>query len=178
MLASNPTPVQVFGPVRSCRLVLDKESGKLKGTAFVDYYKRASAEAAAESCAKARWGAAEQVGVSCLQMHGDAFAAFAAKTHHLCLWCTWVCRRKEGAGVVIGGREAQVDLALGQDDARALSIAKAQERGHGRDNRRLGLAKEGHIVEGSPAWEDMSAGDQAKRKRAAGVRPAACALPP
>ena len=80
------------------------------------------------------------------------------------------CRRKEGAGVVIAGREAQVDLALGHDDARALSIAKAEERGHSHDNRRLGLAKEGHIVEGSPAWEDMSAGDQAKRKRAAGVR--------
>ena len=48
------TPMQVYGPVRSCRLVLDKDSGKLKGTAFVDFYRRASAQAAADACAKGR----------------------------------------------------------------------------------------------------------------------------
>lgn len=69
--------------------------------------------------------------------------------------------------MAIGGRAADVDLALGQDDVRALAAAKAGERGP-RDSRRLALAKEGAIAEGSPAWEDMSAGDQAKRKRAAG----------
>lgn len=50
-----PRP-QAFGPVRSCRLVVDKDSGKLKGTAFVDFYKRASAQAAADACAKGRCG--------------------------------------------------------------------------------------------------------------------------
>lgn len=68
---------------------------------------------------------------------------------------------------MIGGRVADVDLAVGQEEARALAVAKAAERGP-RDSRRLALAKEGQIVEGSPAWEDMSAGDRAKRKRAAG----------
>jgi RNA recognition motif-containing protein len=35
--------------------VVDKDSTKLKGTAFVDFYRLASAQAAAEACAKARW---------------------------------------------------------------------------------------------------------------------------
>lgn len=69
--------------------------------------------------------------------------------------------------MVIGGRVADVDLALGHDDVRALAVQKAAERGP-RDSRRLALAKEGQLAEGSPAWEDMSAGDRAKRKRAAG----------
>ena len=69
--------------------------------------------------------------------------------------------------MVIGGRVTDVDLALGHDDVRALALAKAAERGP-RDSRRIGLAKEGQIAEGSPAWEDMPAGDRAKRKRAAG----------
>ena len=70
--------------------------------------------------------------------------------------------------MVIAGRVADVDLALGHDDVRALAAQKAAERG-GSASRRLGLAKEGQIAEGSPAWEDMSAGDRAKRKRAAGA---------
>ncbi|KAL4452269.1 hypothetical protein ABPG75_007931 [Micractinium tetrahymenae] len=119
--------MKAFGPVRSCRLVVDKDSGKLKGTAFVDFYKKASAQAAADACAKGR--------------------------------------RKEGPGVVIAGRVADVDMALGQDDVRALAVAKAGEKGE--RSQRLALAKEGQIAEGSPAWEDMSAGDRAKRKRAA-----------
>ena len=69
--------------------------------------------------------------------------------------------------MVIGGRVTDVDLALGHDDVRALALAKAAEKGP-RDSRRIGLAKEGQIAEGSPAWEDMPAGDRAKRKRAAG----------
>ena len=69
--------------------------------------------------------------------------------------------------MVIGGRVTDVDLALGHDDVRALALAKAVDKGP-RDSRRIGLAKEGQIAEGSPAWEGMPAGDQAKRKRAAG----------
>lgn len=53
-LLSHSFPPQTYGPVRSCRLVVDKTSGKLKGTAFVDFYKVASAEKAAEACAKGR----------------------------------------------------------------------------------------------------------------------------
>ena len=60
-------------------------------------------------------------------------------------------------------------MALAGDDVRALALAKAKDNGP-RDSRRMGLAKEGQIAEGSAAWEDMSAGDQAKRKRAAGAQ--------
>lgn len=70
--------------------------------------------------------------------------------------------------MVIAGRVADVDMALGQDDVRALAVAKAGEKGE--RSRRLALAKEGQIAEGSPAWEGMSAGDRAKRKRAVGER--------
>ena len=70
--------------------------------------------------------------------------------------------------MVIAGRPADVDLALGHDDVRALAAQKAAERGG--TSKRAALAKEGQIEEGSPAWEDMSAGDRTKRKRAAGAR--------
>ena len=40
--------------MRSCRLVEDKASGKLKGTAFVDFADPAAAAAAAAACAKGR----------------------------------------------------------------------------------------------------------------------------
>ncbi len=46
--------VQAFGRVASCRLVLDKASGRLKGTAFVDFAEPQAAHKAAEACAKAR----------------------------------------------------------------------------------------------------------------------------
>ncbi len=82
--------------------------------------------------------------------------------------------------MVIAGRVADVDMALGQDDVRALAVAKAGDKGE--RSRRMALAKEGQIAEGSPAWEGMSAGDRAKRKRAAGEcraggGPAELALP-
>lgn len=43
-----------YGPLKSCRLVIDKASGKSKGTAFVEYKSAESAGKAAEACAKAR----------------------------------------------------------------------------------------------------------------------------
>jgi nucleolar protein 4 len=155
--------------------VVDKASGKLKGTAFVDYYTRAAADKAAEACAKGRWvllhrpeaqwaahiGGRRELGKRAWGTHSCWF-------HRLCCAAIPLCRLKQGPGVVIAGRVAEVDLALGQQDVRALAAAKAAERGP-RDSRRLALAKEGQIAEGSPAWEDMAAGDRAKRKRAAGV---------
>lgn len=52
-----PSPAQAFGRVVSCRLVVDKASGRLKGTAFADFADAESAQKAAEACAKARCGA-------------------------------------------------------------------------------------------------------------------------
>ena len=52
--APSPPPPQAFGPVKSCRLVMDKASERPKGTAFVDFYDQAAAQRAAEACARGR----------------------------------------------------------------------------------------------------------------------------
>lgn len=43
-----------FGPVRSCRIVVDKITGKPKGTAFIDFRSQEAATALAEASKKAR----------------------------------------------------------------------------------------------------------------------------
>eukprot|EP00884_Botryococcus_braunii_P019055 jgi/Botrbrau1/5833/Bobra.0366s0015.1 len=45
-----------FGRVRSCRLVMDKSTGKQKGTAFIDYWSAADAQKAAAASARGRTG--------------------------------------------------------------------------------------------------------------------------
>ena len=44
-----------FGAVKSCRLVVDKDTKKLKGTAFVDFETTKAAEKAVAACNKDRW---------------------------------------------------------------------------------------------------------------------------
>eukprot|EP00887_Chlorella_sp_A99_P007721 scaffold20.g7721.t1 len=125
--------MKAFGRVRSCRLVIDKASGKPKGTAFVDFAEPAGAAAAAAACARGR--------------------------------------AKAGPGVAVAGRVVDVDQALDQDGARSLALARAGDRPGatkaGGDRRRAELAREGQLEEGSAAWQDMSEGDRAKRRRAA-----------
>jgi len=43
-----------FGPVKSCRMVVDKVTGKGKGTAFVEFRSTEAAAAAAGACDRAR----------------------------------------------------------------------------------------------------------------------------
>jgi hypothetical protein len=43
-----------FGKLAACRLVMDKGTRKLKGTAFVEFEQQESAEKAVAACAKAR----------------------------------------------------------------------------------------------------------------------------
>ncbi|BDA47944.1 probable RNA-binding protein 28 [Coccomyxa sp. Obi] len=45
-----------YGKLKACRLVQDKGTKKLKGTAFVEFEQQEDAQAAAEACAKARAG--------------------------------------------------------------------------------------------------------------------------
>lgn len=45
-----------FGKLRACRLVTDKGTRRLKGTAFAEYERREDAERAAAACAQARRG--------------------------------------------------------------------------------------------------------------------------
>lgn len=49
-----------------------------------------------------------------------------------------VCRDGKGAGVMVGGRTVEVDVALSQDDARSLASGKGAASG-GKDNRNLYL---------------------------------------
>jgi nucleolar protein 4 len=121
-----------YGYVVSTRLVVDKITGKSKGTAFVDYRYEDSAQKVVAACAKGR--------------------------------------ENSGPGVVIGGKKVDVDLALDSDGARKLAAEKgAAGLGPGGvfgDRRNIYLSKEGAIPEDSAAWEDLSASDKAKRKRA------------
>jgi nucleolar protein 4 len=124
--------MKTYGYVVSTRLVVDKTTGKSKGTAFVDYRYEDSAQNVVAVCAKGR--------------------------------------ENSGPGVVIGGKKVEVDLALDSDGARKLAAEKgAAGLGPGGvfgDKRNIYLSKEGLIPDDSAAWEDLSASDKAKRKRA------------
>ena len=51
-----------FGKVRSCRVVMDKASGRPKGTAFVDFVKPDAAKAAVDAAAKVEGGGVKVAG--------------------------------------------------------------------------------------------------------------------
>ena len=54
--------MQKFGKVRSCRLVVDKATGRAKGTAFVDFYDPSAASSAVETAAKVEGGGVKVAG--------------------------------------------------------------------------------------------------------------------
>lgn len=120
--------MQAFGPVASARLVVDKVTGKLKGTAFVDFRSVEGASSAVEACFQ------------------------------------W--RKKKGSGVVIKGRNVEVDPALDGQGAREISMKKVITDAKEQDRRNIYLSKEGLIEEGMPAWERLSVSDRNKRRRA------------
>ncbi|GAX77255.1 hypothetical protein CEUSTIGMA_g4701.t1 [Chlamydomonas eustigma] len=123
--------MEVYGPVQMCRVVMDKASGKPKGTAFIEFKTGADAAKAAAACDRGRKGI--------------------------------------GPGITLSGRQLDVDMAVNQDDARAISAGRANGKSsqEGKDKRNLYLAKEGIITEGSAAWDSLSDADKEKRKRAA-----------
>ena len=112
-----------FTRVLKCRTVMDKVTGRSKGTAFMEFADDASAEAAISAC-------------------------------------------NTPAGVLVGGRRIKLARAVSQEEARSLAAGKAAVK----DKRGLLLAREGEILEGSPAAVGVSASDMAKRKRAAEER--------
>jgi len=79
--------MRTFGQVASCRVVVNKETSKAKGTAFVDFLTAAAAAAAVKACA--------------------------------------LGRSKDGPGVVVAGRQVDVDFALDSEGARKLAAEKA-----------------------------------------------------
>lgn len=73
------------------------------------------------------------------------------------------------SGVVIGGRRVKLARAVSQEQARAMAAGNAAAV---TDKRNLLLAREGEVLEDSPAAVGVSASDMAKRKRAAEERTA------
>jgi nucleolar protein 4 len=79
------TAMRAFGAVGSCRLVMNKEIDRPKGTAFVDFRVASAAEAAAEACARGRRREGPGVVVAGravevdLALQGDAVRQLAAE---------------------------------------------------------------------------------------------------
>ncbi|XP_028765633.1 RNA-binding protein 28 isoform X2 [Neltuma alba] len=67
-----------------------------------------------------------------------------------------------GLGILLKGRPLKVFRALDKKSARDKELKKAQDDNH--DHRNLYLAKEGLILEGTPAAEGVSASDMLKRQ--------------
>jgi nucleolar protein 4 len=122
-----------FGPVKACRVVMDKATGKPKGTAFIEFRAPAGAAAAAEACARARAGKGPDVTVKGAKLNVD-LALTQDDARRL---------GQEQGGVPGAGQTA------GQSN-----------KGGKFDRRNLYLAKEGFIEEGSAQWEAMSENDR------------------
>ncbi|CAL5229018.1 g12263 [Coccomyxa viridis] len=60
-----------YGKLKACRLVKDKSTQKLKGTAFVEYERLEDAQRAADACTKARSGGGPAVAVRGVQLDID-----------------------------------------------------------------------------------------------------------
>ncbi|GMH18168.1 hypothetical protein Nepgr_020009 [Nepenthes gracilis] len=67
-----------------------------------------------------------------------------------------------GLGIFLKGRQLKVLKALDKKSAHDKSLSKSKNENH--DHRNLYLAKEGLILEGTPAAEGVSASDMAKRQ--------------
>ncbi len=116
--------VAAFGRVRACRLVVDKTTGRSKGTAFIEF--------------------------------ADAAAAAAA-----------VASAASSLGIAVGGRQVQLAAAVSKEDARALGAGKSGDGGVVKDRRNFYLAREGEVLDDSPAAVGVSEQDMDKRRRAA-----------
>jgi nucleolar protein 4 len=116
--------LSAFGRIKACRLVVDKVTGRSKGTAFVEF--------------------------------ADAPAAAAA-----------VASAGASLGVAVGGRQVQLAAAVSKEDARALGAGKAGDAAVVKDRRNFYLAREGEVLDDSPAAVGVSEADMEKRRRAA-----------
>eukprot|EP01023_Acetabularia_acetabulum_P040241 TRINITY_DN389_c0_g1_i5.p1 TRINITY_DN389_c0_g1~~TRINITY_DN389_c0_g1_i5.p1 ORF type:complete len:991 (+),score=235.19 TRINITY_DN389_c0_g1_i5:444-2975(+) len=120
-----------FGPIKSCRLVKNKNTDKCTGCAFVEFRSQTACKAAVA-------------------------AGVAAK-------------KGEGPALSCIGTEIHVNKAVSSDNARDLAKVKAAKQ-QKQDKRNIYLMKEGQILQGSAAWDDMSQIDQQRRKAASKER--------
>jgi len=119
-----------FGPVKACRIVMDKTTGKPKGTAFIEFKTPDPAAAAAAASTRAREGKGPDVTVKGVTLSVD-------------LALTQDDARRLG---VERGGAAVVQGSVGP--------------GGKFDRRNLYLSKEGFVEEGSTVWMAMSENDR------------------
>jgi nucleolar protein 4 len=121
-----------FGPVKACRIVVDKNTGKPKGTAFIEFKDHEPAAAAAAASARARAGKGPDVTVKGVALTVD-------------LALTQDDARRLGVerGVPAGG-----------------GVQGSAGPGGKFDRRNLYLSKEGFIEEGSAVWAAISENDR------------------
>lgn len=119
-----------FGPVKACRIVMDKTTAKPKGTAFIEFKTPDPAAAAAAASTRAREGKGPDVTVKGVTLTVD-------------LALTQDDARRLG---VERGGVAGVQGSVGP--------------GGKFDRRNLYLSKEGFVEEGSTVWMAMSENDR------------------
>ena len=143
---------RAYGPVRYARIVVDRSTGRSRGTAFVQFFTKAGADAALD-------------------------AAFSKDEHWEEIPATAPARIREAieaaklsSGVHVGARKLQVSRAVTKADADALAAARDARDGTGAskkfDARHTYLSYEGNIRAGSDAANDMPETDLAKRSEA------------
>ncbi|KAL5563079.1 hypothetical protein UlMin_032826 [Ulmus minor] len=91
---------------------------------------------------------------------GTGFLKF--KTEEAATAAVTAANAASGLGIILKGRQLKVLMALDKKTAHDKEIQKAKNEDH--DHRNLYLAKEGLIVEGTPAAEGVSASDLSKRQ--------------
>lgn len=120
-----------FGPVKACRIVVDKTTGKPKGTAFIEFKDHEPAAAAAAASARARAGKGPDVTVKGVALNVD-------------LALTQDDARR-----------------LGSERGAPAGVVQGSAGPGGKfDRRNLYLSKEGAIEEGSAVWAAMSENDR------------------
>ena len=103
---------------------------------------------------------------------GTAFVDFrSVESANIAAEASKKASEKMGPPVIIAGKPVEIHIALGGDDIRDLAIRKREGLAitpvaPAGDRRNLYLAKEGVIVEGSAAWNQLSNSDKTKRARA------------
>ncbi|XP_010429055.1 PREDICTED: RNA-binding protein 28-like [Camelina sativa] len=92
---------------------------------------------------------------------GTAFLKF--KTADASVAAISAANTPSGVGVLLKGRQLNIMRAVGKKAAQDIELKKTEEKNL--DHRNLYLAKEGQILDGTPAAEGVSAEDMDRRRR-------------
>ncbi|XP_010416890.1 PREDICTED: RNA-binding protein 28-like [Camelina sativa] len=92
---------------------------------------------------------------------GTAFLKF--KTADASVAAISAANTPSGVGVLLKGRQLNIMRAVGKKAAQDIELKKTEEKNL--DHRNLYLAKEGQILDGTPAAEGLSAEDMDRRRR-------------